>query len=72
MFAGNCRTSTDSSPKCSGNGPLLAAAKSEMRNYEAVFFLGKSEIGLESNVVGIPVAGWHDLNNFKTTLYKQN
>ena len=33
------------------NRPLLAAGKPETRNYKAVFFLGKSEIGLPSAVV---------------------
>jgi hypothetical protein len=33
------------------NRPLLAAGKPETRQYKAVFFLGKSEIGLESAVV---------------------
>jgi hypothetical protein len=33
------------------NRPLLAAGKPETRNYKAVFFLGKSEIGLPSGVV---------------------
>lgn len=33
------------------NRPLLAAGKPETRQYKAVFFLGKSEIGLESDVV---------------------
>ena len=32
------------------NRPLLAAGKPETRQYKAVFFLGKSEIGLESAV----------------------
>ena len=33
------------------NRPLLVAGKPETRQYKAMFFLGKSEIGLESNVV---------------------
>jgi hypothetical protein len=33
------------------NRPLLTAGKPETRQYKAVFFLGKSEIGLESAVV---------------------
>jgi hypothetical protein len=33
------------------NRPLLVAGKPETRQYKAVFFLGKSEIGLESDVV---------------------
>jgi hypothetical protein len=33
------------------NRPLLAAGKPETRQYKAVFFLGKSEIGLPSAVV---------------------
>ncbi len=32
------------------NRPLLAAGKPETRQYKAVFFLGKSEIGLQSDV----------------------
>jgi hypothetical protein len=32
------------------NRPLLAAGKPETRNYKAMFFLGKSEIGLSSDV----------------------
>jgi hypothetical protein len=32
------------------NRPLLVAGKPETRNYKAVFFLGKSEIGLSSDV----------------------
>ena len=32
------------------NRPLAAVGKPETRKYKAVFFLGKSEIGLESNV----------------------
>jgi hypothetical protein len=32
------------------NRPLLVAGKPETRQYKAVFFLGKSEIGLESDV----------------------
>lgn len=32
------------------NRPLLTAGKPESRKYKAVFFLGKSEIGLESDV----------------------
>lgn len=32
------------------NRPLLAAGKPEMRQYKAMFFLGKSEIGLQSDV----------------------
>lgn len=32
------------------NRPLLAAGKPETRKYKAVFFLGKAEIGLESDV----------------------
>ena len=33
------------------NRPLLVAGKPETRQYKAVFFLGKSEIGLPSDVV---------------------
>jgi hypothetical protein len=33
------------------NRPLLAAGKPETRQYKAVFFTGKSEIGLTSAVV---------------------
>ena len=33
------------------NRPLLAAGKPETRQYKAVFFLGKAEIGLPSAVV---------------------
>ena len=33
------------------NRPLLVAGKPETRQYKAVFFLGKAEIGLPSNVV---------------------
>ncbi len=33
------------------NRPLLTAGKPETRNYKAVFFLGKAEIGLQSDVV---------------------
>jgi hypothetical protein len=33
------------------NRPLLAAGKPETRQYKAMFFLGKSEIGLASDVV---------------------
>ncbi|HEY5232577.1 MAG TPA: hypothetical protein VIK35_03470 [Verrucomicrobiae bacterium] len=33
------------------NRPLLAASKPETRQYKAMFFLGKSEIGLQSAVV---------------------
>jgi len=33
------------------NRPLLAAGKPETRQYKAMFFLGKSEIGLPSDVV---------------------
>ncbi|HEY5041558.1 MAG TPA: hypothetical protein VIK53_06090, partial [Verrucomicrobiae bacterium] len=33
------------------NRPLLTAGKPEVRQYKAVFFLGKSEIGLPSDVV---------------------
>jgi hypothetical protein len=33
------------------NRPLLAAGKPETRQYKAVFFLGKAEIGLPSDVV---------------------
>jgi hypothetical protein len=33
------------------NRPLLAAGKPETRQYKAVFFIGKSEIGLPSAVV---------------------
>jgi len=32
------------------NRPLAAAGKPEMRQYKAVFFLGKSEIGLQSDI----------------------
>jgi hypothetical protein len=32
------------------NRPLATAGKPETRKYKAVFFLGKSEIGLESDV----------------------
>lgn len=32
------------------NRPLLAAGKPETRQYKAVFFLGKSEIGQQSDV----------------------
>jgi hypothetical protein len=32
------------------NRPLLTAGKPETRSYKAVFFLGKSEIGLQSDV----------------------
>jgi hypothetical protein len=32
------------------NRPLLAAGKPETRQYKAVFFLGRSEIGLESDI----------------------
>jgi hypothetical protein len=32
------------------NRPLLTAGKPETWNYKAVFFLGKSEIGLQSDV----------------------
>ena len=35
----------------SRNRPLLAAGKPETRQYKAVFFIGKSEIGLPSAVV---------------------
>ncbi len=35
----------------SRNRPLLAAGKPETRQYKAVFFIGKSEIGLTSAVV---------------------
>jgi len=30
--------------------PLATAGKSEIRKYKVVFFIGKSEIGLESDV----------------------
>lgn len=33
------------------NRPLLVAGKPEVRQYKAMFFLGKSEIGLASDVV---------------------
>ena len=33
------------------NRPLLVAGKPETRQYKAVFFIGKSEIGLTSAVV---------------------
>lgn len=33
------------------NRPLLTAGKPEVRQYKAMFFLGKSEIGLASDVV---------------------
>ena len=33
------------------NRPLLTAGKPETRQYKAVFFLGKAEIGLPSAVV---------------------
>lgn len=33
------------------NRPLVTASKPETRKYKPVFFLGKSEIGLESDVV---------------------
>ena len=33
------------------NRPLLTAGKPETRQYKAMFFLGKSEIGLPSDVV---------------------
>ena len=40
------------------NRPLLAAGKPETRQYKAVFFIGKSEIGLTSAVVlPLPVGG---------------
>lgn len=35
------------------NRPLLTAGKPETRRYKAVFFLGKAEIGLESDIVEI-------------------
>ena len=35
----------------SRNRPLLVAGKPETRQYKAVFFVGKSEIGLPSAVV---------------------
>jgi hypothetical protein len=38
------------------NRPLLTAAKPETRQYKAVFFLGKSEIGLASDVVSATAA----------------
>jgi hypothetical protein len=33
------------------NRPLLTTGKPETRSYKAVFFLGKAEIGLQSDVV---------------------
>ena len=33
--------------------PLLTPGKPETRRYQAVFFIGKAEIGLESDIVEI-------------------